>query len=95
MNTPTPSPSSRLLELAVTANLRCIAVARRVGVRTCDDSPEWRAAEREANGAYDLARADGWTAEDLFTASRLFGEGRTWADIATDLTSRTRREATS
>jgi hypothetical protein len=48
----------------------CRDIAAQVGVRNCDDSPEWRAAEQHANDLYEQARAAGHSTDDLLKAGR-------------------------
>jgi hypothetical protein len=51
------------------ANQRCRDIGQQVGVRHCDEDPQWRAAEREAEALWKQARAAGHTAADLIAAA--------------------------
>lgn len=62
-----PSPE---LTAWAEANQRCRDIAQQVGVRNCDDSPEWRAAESEAGALYDAALAAGHTTDEVLKAGR-------------------------
>lgn len=59
-----------LLAAWADANQACRDRAHIVGVRNCDDDPEWRALEQAANAAYEAARAAGYTVEELREAGR-------------------------
>jgi hypothetical protein len=48
----------------------CRDIATEVGVPNCDDSPDWRAAERDANTAYDTAIAAGHSVDEVLKAGR-------------------------
>lgn len=52
------------------ANQACRDRAQVVGVRNCDDDPEWRRLEEAAKAAYEEARAAGHTYDELSEAGR-------------------------
>jgi hypothetical protein len=54
-----------------TASRRCQDIAQQVGVRHCDESDEWRAAEIAANALWTKAREAGHTTSALMAASAL------------------------
>ena len=61
---------TNLLAAWATANQACRDRAQVVGVRNCDDDPEWRALEKAANAAHEAALAAGHTYEELREAGR-------------------------
>lgn len=48
----------------------CRDIAAQTGVRNCDNDPQWRASEYEAEQRYTEARATGHTATDVLRAAR-------------------------
>ena len=48
----------------------CRDIAAEVGVRNCDDDPNWRAAELVANTRFDEAVAAGHTIDEVLKAGR-------------------------
>ncbi|MFF0512453.1 hypothetical protein [Streptomyces sp. NPDC004250] len=48
----------------------CRDIAQQVGVRNCDDDPNWRAAEALANTRFDEARAAGHSQDEVLKAGR-------------------------
>ena len=59
-----------LLAAWAAANQACRDRAQTVGVRNCDDDPEWRRLEQVANDAYEAALAAGHTYAELTEAGR-------------------------
>lgn len=64
------APQTDLLAVWAAANQACRDRAQTVGIRNCDDDPEWRALEKAANAAYEAARAAGYTPDELREAGR-------------------------
>lgn len=64
---------STLLDQYAAANQACRDIAAQVGVRHCDEDPQWRAAEREAETLWKQARAAGHTVEEILAAGRSKG----------------------
>lgn len=59
-----------LVAVWATANQACRDRAHTVGVRNCDDDPDWRRLEQAANEAYEAALAAGHTHEQLREAGQ-------------------------
>ncbi|MFF3310503.1 hypothetical protein [Streptomyces sp. NPDC002952] len=59
-----------LLDQYAAASQRCVDIAQQVGVRHCDEDPQWRAAEREAEAIWKAARAAGYTSAELIAAGK-------------------------
>ncbi|MEU0207376.1 hypothetical protein [Streptomyces canus] len=67
---PQPQQPSPALTAYAEAAQNCRDIAQQVGVRDCDDDPNWRAAEVVANTRYDEARAAGHSVDELLRAGR-------------------------
>ena len=70
---PTQQPAgqhSPALTAYAQAVQNCRDIAQQVGVRNCDDDPDWRAAELVANTRHDEARAAGHSYDELSKAGR-------------------------
>ena len=48
----------------------CRDIGAQTGAHNCDTDPEWRAAEYQAEQAYDAARAAGHSVEEVAKAGR-------------------------
>lgn len=48
----------------------CRDIAQEVGVRNCDNNPNWKAAERRANDLFDKAVSAGHTVDEVLNAGR-------------------------
>lgn len=59
-----------LITAYVDAVQACREIGTRIGVRHCDDDPDWKAAEWRADHLYDKARAAGHTVEELLAANQ-------------------------
>jgi len=65
------SSEPSLVDRYAAANQTCRDIAQKVGARNCDENPEWRAAEREAEHLWTQARDAGHTVDELMAASRV------------------------
>ncbi|WP_327403850.1 hypothetical protein OG194_29715 [Streptomyces sp. NBC_01288] len=63
-----------LLDRYAAASQRCRQIGQQVGLRRCDEDPEWRAAEREAEALWKIGLAAGHTRDELIAASKPSGQ---------------------
>jgi len=66
---PAQQPTPALYAYAA-ASQNCRDIATEVGIRNCDDDPNWRAAERDANTRFDEAITAGHNADEVLKAGR-------------------------
>jgi hypothetical protein len=64
------SEKTDLLAAWAAANQACRDRAHTVGVRNCDDDPEWRRLEQAAEAAHEAALAAGHSYAELSEAGR-------------------------
>ena len=67
---PQQQQHSPALDAYAAASQKCRDIAQEVGVQNCDDSPEWRAAEREAEARFTDAQTVGHSIADILKAGR-------------------------
>ncbi|SEC03444.1 MULTISPECIES: hypothetical protein [Streptomyces] len=67
---PAPQPPSPVLAEYAEATQACRDIAARVGIRNCDNDPDWKAAEWRANDLFDKALAAGHTMDEVLKAGR-------------------------
>ncbi|MER5750651.1 hypothetical protein [Streptomyces sp. NPDC002088] len=65
-----PPQDSPALTAYAEAAQACRDIAQNVGVRNCDDDPDWKAAEWRANDLFDKALAAGHSTDEVLKAGR-------------------------
>lgn len=65
-----PAEQPSLVTAYADANQTCRDIAQQVGIRNCDDSPEWRAAEADAEARHQEALAAGHSYDELSAANK-------------------------
>lgn len=65
-----PAEHSPALDAYAEASQACRDIAQQVGVRQCDDDPDWKAAEWRANDLFDQAVAAGHSHDEVLKAWR-------------------------
>lgn len=63
-----------LLDRYAAASQRCREIGQKAGLRRCDEDPNWRAAEREAEALWKIGIAAGLTRDELIAASKANGQ---------------------
>jgi hypothetical protein len=62
-------PSPALAAYAQAAQT-CRDIAQQVGIRNCDDDPDWKAAEWRADDLFTKARAAGHSVDEILEAGQ-------------------------
>lgn len=65
-----PEQPSPTLHAYAQAAQTCRDIAQQVGIRNCDDDPDWKAAEWRAEDLADKARAAGHSIDEILKAGR-------------------------
>ncbi|WP_449342278.1 hypothetical protein, partial [Streptomyces aurantiogriseus] len=65
-----PQQPTPALDAYAQASQNCRDITQQVGVRNCDDDPNWRAAELVAEARFNEAQAAGHSIDEILKAGR-------------------------